>query len=203
VTLIASDFAMPIGAAPKEDGTFTLDSVSPAKYRLILRPPPGAYVQSVVFGRQDVAHGEIDMSQGAAGDLDVTLRYGTAEVDGMLNVAQNAAMPAPDGQTAPPPVMSIALIPSVPNPDGSGLEFGNTDQSGAFAVRNVPPGAYRALALEHIDLQQLQNPELQNQLLGMGTEVEVKENEKKQIQLTPISSSDLQTVFARLGIDAQ
>ncbi len=44
--------------------------------------PDGAYLKSVRFGQQEMLGKEIDLSQGASGELEITFRYGAAEVDG-------------------------------------------------------------------------------------------------------------------------
>jgi hypothetical protein len=75
--------------------------------------------------------------------------------------------------------------------------------NGGFTIAGVPPGHYRAYALEEVDWNELQNPEALKQLEQKGTDVEVKENERKQIQLSLISSDELQQLFARAGITTE
>jgi hypothetical protein len=87
------------------------------------------------------------------------------------------------------------LIPAVLNADGSGLIFGVVDQAGAFNMKSLPPGRYLAYALEQVDNNQLQNPDVLKQLASRGVEVELKEKDNKQIQLTPIPADDLKRIF--------
>ena len=95
------------------------------------------------------------------------------------------------------------LVPDVLRADGSGLLYANPDQTGAFAFRSVPPGHYRAYAFESASSIALSNPQVLEALQGKGTEVEVKENDKKDIQLKIIPSDDFQQVLAKLGIDQE
>jgi hypothetical protein len=53
---------------------------------------------------------------------------------------------------------SIALVPEELRPDGSGFQYGNTTQTGTFSIKNVPPGRYRAYALEDMKRDQMDNP---------------------------------------------
>jgi hypothetical protein len=81
------------------------------------------------------------------------------------------------------------------------MHFGNSGTGGSFTVKQVPPGRYRAYAFEKMDFQQLQNPEVVRQLASKGTDVELKENDKKQIQLPLITTDDMQQIYSRLGIE--
>ena len=67
-------------------------------------------------------------------------------------------------------------------------------------MTGVPPGHYRAYALEEMNYNEVQNPEVLKQLEQKGTDVEVKENDKKQIQLPLISADDFQQLLARAGL---
>jgi len=101
------------------------------------------------------------------------------------------------------PAISIVLVPDVLNADGSGMYYGNANQVDSFTIKNITPGHYRAYALENVNTNELQDPDVLKQLESKATEVEIKENDRKQIQLPLISSADLQQIFARLGIDSQ
>ncbi len=184
------------------DGTFKLDNVFPGKYYVQINTPPGTYLKSIRFGQQEILGNELDLSQGAAGDLDILFRYGPAEVDGTVQAAENASAPVGASSSAQPAssTASILLVPDVLNADGSGMRFGNTNQNAAFTLKNVPPGHYRAYAFEEVNMNDLQNPEVLKQLESRGTEVELKENDRKQIQLPIVSADDMDQIFARLGL---
>jgi hypothetical protein len=172
-----------------EDGTFTLENIWPGKYyQQIAGAPDGAYLKSVRLGQQEMLGKEIDFSNGASGELDIVFRYGAAQVGGTVQVAQ-------DANKTSPPDFSVVLMPEVLNADGSGMLFSNVDQNGIFSIKRVTPGRYLAYALENVDFNQLQNPDIFKQLASRGMEVEVKEKDNKQIQLTPIPADDLKRIF--------
>lgn len=197
--------SMPSGQS-SADGSFRLENIQPGKYDVQANAPAGTYLKSVRYGQQEVLGKELDLSGGAAGDLELVFRYGTAEVDGTVQAAESGSVPAGASSTgqpaAPPAATSILLVPDVLNSDGSGMHFGSTNQSGTFTFKNVPPGHYRAYAFEEVNTNDLQNPEVLKQFESRGTEVELKENDRKQIQLPLISAEDVQQIFARLGIDS-
>ncbi len=206
VTLSPAELGVMVGAMPNgkpnADGTFKLENVFPGKYYVQANTPAGTYLKSIRFGQQEILGKELDLSEGAAGDVEIVLRYGPAELDGTVQAAENTAAPAGASSTAQPAssTASIVLLPDVLNADGSGMRFANTDQNAAFTLKNVPPGHYRAYAFEEINTNDLQNPDLVKQLESRGTEVELKENDRKQIQLPIISADDVNQIFARLGI---
>ena len=49
----------------------------------------------------------------------------------------------------------------------------------------------------------MDNPDFLKQLEPKGVEVEVKENDKKQVQLTLIPAADVQQILVQLGIEGQ
>ncbi|MBV9406284.1 MAG: hypothetical protein JO211_13140, partial [Acidobacteriaceae bacterium] len=186
-------------APVKSDGTFTWENVTPAKYHLVLLNPPGAYLKSVRFGQQEIQGNELDLSQSASGDLELVFRYGPAELDGVLQAADDTSSNgAPSANTRSG---SLVLVPEG-SADSVDWQFATASQSGTFTVKPLRPGRYRIYAFEQVDMAQLQNPEVLKALENRGTDVELNENEKKQIQLTPISADELQQVFAKLGIDS-
>jgi hypothetical protein len=190
-------------AYAKSDGSFAIESLSPGRYALHLFPTlDGAYIKSVQLGQQEMLGKELDFSQGVSGTLLITLAYGVAEVNGTVQTPQQEAG-SEASSNKPVSATSIALVPEELRPDGSGFQYGNTTQTGTFSIENVPPGRYRAYALEDMKRDQMDNPDFLKQLESKGVEIEVKENDKKQIQLTLIPEAETQRILTQLGIDAQ
>ena len=206
VSLSPSDFSMMMGPIPNakiaDNGSFTLDNITPGKYYVqTTATATGVYLKSVRYGSADITGKELDLSGGAGGEIEVIYRYGPGEVDGTVQQAQSAANGTGTAQSAPS--AQILLVPDTLNADGSGMRFSNTDNNGGFTMKGVPPGHYRAYALEEMNYNELQNPEALKQLQQKGTDVDVKENDKKQVQLPFISSDELQQLFARAGITVE
>jgi hypothetical protein len=190
-------------AAVKQDGSFTVEELDPGKYHLVLYPlPEGTYIKSVQLGQQEMLGKELDFTQGVSGELLITLSYGVAEVSGTVQMPQQSAS-TDASSNKPATAASIVLVPEELRPDGSGFEYGNTTQTGTFSIKNASPGRYRAYAFEEMKRDQMDNPDFLKQLESKGVEVELKENDKKQIQLTLIPAADTQQILAQLGIDAQ
>jgi protocatechuate 3,4-dioxygenase beta subunit len=187
----------------KPDGTFQFENVSPSKYDLrVVNPPDGTYLKSVRLGQQEMFGKELDFTQGVAGELQITLAYGIAEVSGTVQMPQQDAS---SGSSSPKPATaaSIVLVPEELRPDGSGIEYGNTTQAGTFTMKNVPPGRYRAYAMEAVKRDQMDNPDFLKQLESKGVEVDLKPNDKQPLQLTLIPATDTERILAQLGLDVQ
>jgi hypothetical protein len=201
ISLMPSEMSSMMGPMPNakvaKDGSFTLDNVNPGRYYVQANAPTGTYLKYVRYGSADILGKELDLSGGAGGEIDVIYRYGPGEVDGTVQQPHNAA----NGNAAQNPVSAqILLVPDTLNADGSGIHFGSMNNNGSFTMTGVPPGHYRAYALEELNYNDVQNPEVLKQLEQKATDVEVKENDKKQIQLPLISSDDFQQLLTRAGM---
>ena len=210
VYLSPADFGSMFGSIPKgtskADGSFVLDNVFPGKYYVRASAPPGTYIKSVRLGQQDIMGKELDLSQAVSGDLEIIFRYGVADVSGMVQLGEAASHRAGSssgGQPASTPATLIVLVPDVLNADGSGMHYASANQAGSFTIKNVPPGHYRAYALENANTNELQNPDILKELESRAIELELKENDHKQMQLPVTSNDDMRRIFARLGIEAQ
>lgn len=177
------------------DGSVTIQNVIPGKYDVQINPvPKGLYVQSIQYGSSDVKGKTLDLSGGVGGDLQVTLRYGVAELDGTVVPADNSS----DKKVN-------AMVYLIPDNKDSMHQFWSSepDQNAAFTEKELPPGAYHAVAVEGVGQMSMQNPDVQKEFASRGVEVELKENDKKQIQLPLIPADDVQRLFSQLGIEAQ
>jgi Carboxypeptidase regulatory-like domain len=195
LTLFPAEMTGMMGQVPQAkaeaDGAFSLENVLSGKYFVQTNAPQGTYLASVAYGSSDILGKELDLSGGVGGEVNVIFRYGAAEVSGSIKPPQengSAPQSAPSGQ--------ILLVPDKLNADGSGVHFASTDTSGSFNVKQVPPGHYQAYALEQIETGEWQNPEFLKALESKATDVQVKENDKLQIQLPLISSEDLRQIVA-------
>jgi hypothetical protein len=172
-----------------DDGTFSIENIGPGKYYpQISGVPDGTYLQSVRLGQQEMLGKELDFTNAVSGELDIIFRYGVAQLTGTIQMPQDANKPSASDFT-------VVLISAVLSADGSGLIFGVVDQAGTFNMKSLPPGSYLAYALEQVDNNQLQNPDVLKQLASRGVEVELKEKDNKQIQLTPVPADDLKRIF--------
>ncbi len=190
--------------AVNSDGTFNFDSVDPGQYVVrVVGNPPGTYVKSVSFNRQDITGAALDLSQGGSGEIDVVLRSGAGEVDvTVLNPEDQAPATGVPGQPAGSGSLVTVLTPDQLAPDGSGIIFGSASAAGTFVIRNVTPGHYYAFALERWS-PVWQNPDFLREMQILGTSIDVEESSRVQIQLPVTAAEQVQQVVARLGLAVQ
>jgi hypothetical protein len=181
-----------------DDGSVTIKDVVPGKYEVTVNNvPKGTYVQSITYGSQEILHKALDLSGGAGGELRITLRYGVAELDGTVVAEDNSS----DGNASK---KVNALVYVIPDEEGNERIYSSEpDQNAMFSKKELPPGKYHALAVEGVDYMAMGNPDLRKELASRGVEVELKENEKKSLQLQVLTASDVQQIYARLGIEAE
>jgi hypothetical protein len=190
IVLIPSESGMMFGRGPRvvinEDGTFEISDVNPNTYTVNVTSPAGTYVKSVLLGSVDIKDKDLDFTGGGNGELNIVLRYGTAEVNGNLQ---------------PPAAAEVILIPE--GADSWNVRRVTADTSGAFSLKDLPPGKYNAYALEDIDYSQLQNPAAVKALEAKATPVELKENDHKPLTLSVVPAADVQDLLARAGVETQ
>jgi hypothetical protein len=143
----------------KDDGTFTLRSVFPARYRLTANGP-FVFVKSVWLGSTDVTGQALDLLDGAAEPIRIVLSTNTGTITGT----------APAGQ--------IVYASSVEDDFRvRNVRSAAPDQTGRFTLSNVPPGKYRVFATD---------PDVPPDDEG-GQEVIVHEGETVSVEVKPIS----------------
>jgi hypothetical protein len=122
--------------------------------------------------------------------------YGVAELDGSVVLEDNR----PDAMKK---VKASVFLFHDDNPGGDQLFWTEPDQNAAFKLREIPPGKYRAIAAEGLTYSMVEDPDMAKELAALGTDVELKENDKRQIQLPVISSAEVRQIMARLGVESE
>jgi protocatechuate 3,4-dioxygenase beta subunit len=174
-----------------DDGTFTLNSVTPAKYSLSIHPlPDGAYLRTIRIGDQEMPANAIDLSGGVSGQLQVYLKMSAGEIDGVVH--------DDDGQPAGGAVVTVA--PDPPNPEQEQLYHrSETDQNGTFQVKNVAPGNYRVYAWEDLEYGAQLDPDLLKAHSSRSERVTIDESGKAQVTLARISVTSVEEAKAKAG----
>jgi hypothetical protein len=173
------------------DGAFSLQNLDPGEYVVhIAGSPAGVYVKSISFNRQEITRTGMDLTEGGAGEIDIVLRNGAAEVDGEIEA----------GQAASSSPATVVLVPEVLSPDGSGMLFGAAQPAGNFAIRDVPPGHYFAFAIQRWT-SVWQNADFVREMQREGSSVDVQENAHVQVHIPMLSQDRIQEAAAKLGLN--
>jgi hypothetical protein len=172
---------LPLGGTPpaqdpSEPGTehsqpSALTNVVPDKYKLKVQVfGPGGYVASAKLGDLDVLHGEFAVGGSATGDLHITIRGDSAQVEGQVTSA---------GQ---PAHMAQVYLISISD-KGSEVKLGLGDEGGHYQIAGVPPGDYRIQAW-------MGAPTAKDMLSGSGETLTLQPGEQRTVALEAKLSSN-------------
>jgi hypothetical protein len=162
--------------SPTNDGSFTVENLGPARYRVgVSNLPPGTWLQSIRFGDQEALGSGIELAPGFPGSLQITLGLGTGMISGAtLDRNQQSA--------------SESVVTLVPDPMKEGradlYRLVNTDRGGHFTVANVPPGEYRLFAWEEIEPGAHFDPEFLKLYESNAQKITVRANSQQNVSLT-------------------
>ncbi len=79
------------------------------------------------------------------------------------------------------------------------VEEASTDQKGRFLIPSVAPGKYRVFAIAGFGDDDWDSPELAKTLAAKSVELDLKENEKKQVSVPAISAGEWAAALKKLG----
>ena len=165
------------GSAPvKEDGTFTLKSIHPGRYRVNAYGGGDGYLKSARFGSVDVLADGLEIPEGGvSGALEVVRSSKGAEVSGTLQ----------DDKDKPLPGATAVLLPEEKYRDQvDRFVVGTADQYGAFTIKNVRPGKYKLIAIESAEGTEWMDPEFVKPYEKKAIALTLEEGQKEMRQLT-------------------
>jgi hypothetical protein len=125
----------PVGA----DGQVTFDDLAPGSYRIIAaRTPEKAYAVGHILAENGQAVGpNVNVSEGAELQLNVTLIEGVASVEGFVKRGDKPASG-----------IMVVLIPASPELQQDLFRRDQSDSDGSFSLPDIIPGTYTVTAIE-------------------------------------------------------
>jgi hypothetical protein len=157
--------------SPAENGSFLMRNVVPETYNLSVALPDGYYLKSAKVGETDVLQAGLDLSRGAAGQLELEISGAGGSIEGSVM----------DDQDRPLAGAHVALVPDARAPLRSKSTV--TDEHGRFQLRGIAPGDYRMYAAPDLDMSALQDPEYARRMVGQGRRVSVQQHGKENVVL--------------------
>lgn len=165
VSKTAGDFAMAGPAPVDEHGQFTIRGVAPGRYRLTVMGglPAGFTLQSAMFGGRDILDIplEVDGSRNFDGGI-VSFSTGRTEISGIILDESSRAAP---GFT----VMAFPADERLWTPDSRRIQATQPASDGRYVFRNLPPGDYRLIAVQDVEVGRWFDPGYLRQLAGFAT----------------------------------
>lgn len=142
-------------------------------YARALNLPEDYYLKSVAIADHEMSPDDVLVS-GIRGDLEITLSAAGAQIDGVLYDSKGD-----------PTRGSILLAPDLADPGPPDLfRRRSAGSDGKFNFRGVPPGSYRLLAMESMELEdQVTDPDFARKVAGQGDLISVVEGGKYIVSL--------------------
>lgn len=168
----------------QEDGTFTLNRVPAAVYRITPEYTSHGYLQAVRMGGVDITETGLDLTHGdPPGDLELSFSTASGTVAG--EVVDEKGKPAVGSMIALLP----AVLPADPQRARASSRITGTDRRGVYGFIGIPPGNYLLLAWRQAIFNQdavLYDPEYLKRFEAQGHAVQIGPNSNETIQLQAI-----------------
>ena len=160
-----------------KDNKAVLKRVNQDKYRLIVTGlPEGTYLRAARYGDADVLENGLDLRQGGAGSLDLTVAGPAAQLIGVVH----------NDKGEPAPGAIVTLIPLDPKHRTDLSRTRTADQYGNVRIRGIVPGEYKVFAWEDIENGAAEDEDFRRPFDSRGTKVNLSTGNSDSVTLTMI-----------------
>jgi hypothetical protein len=168
ITLVPREYRAPFSANLSADGSFTIGTEDPGDYEVKIELREPLYVQSVRLDGREVVGRYFHLTAGNTASLEVVVSDDSGQVkarvipDGSLPIAEPSVREDCRKSAMPQYVVILFPDPRFVRPDAEQarnpttgvpprlLRSGTYQDDLAFQIRAVPPGHYRALAVQSL-----------------------------------------------------
>jgi Carboxypeptidase regulatory-like domain len=155
--------------ADGDDKRMVVKGAEPGIYSVDIRPNPGWYVESALYGSVDLLTNDLTVPEGGTMEaIEITLRNDGASASG--NVRGRGVAPA-SGMVLLVPSRAPRLVKVTPIMNGS------------FTIDDLAPGSYRVIALDRSDDLEYTNPEALQVYLTKARDVTLGPKQKSRLDL--------------------
>jgi protocatechuate 3,4-dioxygenase beta subunit len=166
------------GSGDPPRSVFSVSGVLAGNYRITVTPISGrdeqsVYIKSIRFDGVEYASAFLQISESAAGLLEVALGRNGQTAEGRVE----------DAQRQPSPNAMIVLVP-VDSQRPDLFKTATTDLAGHFKIQGVAPGTYLAFAWPWLPDGIWRYPEFARAVEGRGTRIAISEGAGNSIDLT-------------------
>jgi 5-hydroxyisourate hydrolase-like protein (transthyretin family) len=160
-------------------GASVMTGVTIGEYRIFLLPIPDLYIRAVTLDGIDVLNRPFQVtSSTATTPLNIVVSGKPGQVEGNLF----------DALSQPVKGNSVVLIPDQLRDRADLYKTAQTDQSGHFVIRGIPPGGYKLFAWEALESNSYYDREVLSVYEAQGKPVRLQESSKETVDLRIISA---------------
>jgi hypothetical protein len=155
----------------ESDGSFRIESISPADYRAVVTNLPAElYAKEVRLGGLDLMNQTIHVASGTpiGGTVEVLLSPNVSQIDGSVLDDRGQSIPG---------ILAV-LVPDRNRDHTELFRTATTDQTGHYAIRGISPGDYKIFAWETLESFGYFDPELLKQSDSQGKAIHISESSK-------------------------
>jgi hypothetical protein len=152
-----------------DEKRMVINGAEPGSYLVDIRPNPGWYVESALYGSVDLLTEELTVSEGGTTEaIEITMRNDGASVSGNVR-----------GKGATPATGLVLMVSSRAPRMVEAAEIMN----GTFTVSDLAPGSYRAIAIDQADDLEYTNPEELRDYLTKAQDVTLGPKQESHLDL--------------------
>src|SRR5271157_1231654 len=146
-----------------DDDSFTMEKLQPGRYRLM--PTWGVYVKSVTVGNRETEGDILDLRNGPAGAVTVTVGSVTGEVSGVVSDSSG-------------PAAGVRVVMMADRSLGGIPMFAMSAGDGTYKFGGVPPGKYKLIAGDNEIVMQFQPGRDTEEYADIAESIEVHAGDK-------------------------
>jgi len=149
-----------------KDGAGVLNKVSPGLYKLqVLGIPPDHYLQSARLGSRDVLDSGVDLRNGVAGTLELTVAAPPAKLSGSVKNDKDEFVPG----------ATVTVIPKDAKWRTDMAHTATTDQNGRFEFTGLVPAEYRVYSWQEIESGAAEDEEFRRPFEKFRADVDLRQ----------------------------
>ena len=163
---------------PAADGSFTVDSIPPGDYRVLLRQMPSdGYIKSMRMGSADVLNDGLHISNNPGAPLEIVIGVNAGRISGSVVDTRGAVLSN----------RTVVLVPDVRFRQRNDLyHVVATNNAGSFQMQGIAPGDYKLFAWEIVEPGAWQDPEFIQKFENLGQRIRISEGSNENVQLAVI-----------------
>jgi hypothetical protein len=185
-------------AEPQADGSFAIRDLTPDRYAIRISNKEtgkdgGYYLKAVRVNGVKPQNGEIDLTGGPAGDVELILSAGVGSAEGTVKRPEEGTNNQAEAVPAAEPAaeLTVVLIPESVSSADTRPVIAYLDPDGHFRVTDLEPGSYRALATTNYDRDLWQNAEFLRQMAKHGAALEVAEKGTARVEVQVVAAAEV------------